>query len=179
VTALTPSVKPRHVCYRGMSARSHALAYRLLTTSSVAAFALALASCSFSYQLDNLFAKAEDGMAQHSGSLRLASPKTSEPPSEGDLRIARAVASDALTKGSKDISMTWENPATGARGTITPLASAYTQDGNLCRDFLASYVRDGSEAWLHGAGCRAQRGKWEVRSMRPWRNTSDKSSPPS
>jgi 17 kDa outer membrane surface antigen len=177
VTALTPSVKPQCARYRGMPSRSHALAHYLLAACA-GAFALALTGCSFSYQLDNLFAKAEEGSAGHSGSLRLATPKPpSEAPSEGDLVVARAVASEALTKGGKDISMPWENPRTGARGTITPLASAYTQDGNTCRDFLASYVRNGSEAWLQGAGCRAQRGKWEVRKMHPWKSVTSKSSP--
>ena len=46
--------------------------------------------------------------------------------------------------------MPWENPRTGARGTITPLASAYNQDGVTCRDFLASYVHGQTEAWLQG-----------------------------
>ena len=67
--------------------------------------------------------------------------------------------------------MPWENPSTGARGTVTPLATAYNQDGATCRDFLASYVKDGSESWLQGEACRAARGKWEVRKMRPWKST--------
>ena len=49
-----------------------------------------------------------------------------------------------LASGGKDTSVPWENPRTGARGTITPIASAYSQDGLTCRDFLASYMRDGS-----------------------------------
>ena len=65
--------------------------------------------------------------------------------------IARAAASEVLTKGGKDVSMPWENPRTGARGTITPLASAYSQDGMICRDFLASYVKNGNES-----GCTGQ-----------------------
>jgi surface antigen len=117
-----------------------------------------------------LFAKTDEATAQHGGTLHLATPKpVTEPPSEGDLAIARAVAGEVLSKGGKDVSMPWENPRTGARGTITPLASAYTQDGSICRDFLASYLRNGGEAWLHGAGCRVERGKWQVRSMRPWK----------
>ncbi len=60
-----------------------------------------------------------------------------------------------MTKGGKDSSVPWENPKTGARGTVTPLASAYNQDGITCRDFLASYVKNGSESWLQGAACRA------------------------
>ena len=67
------------------------------------------------------------------------------------------------TRGGKDTSVPWENPQTGARGNITPLASAYNQDGFTCRDFLASYVREGAEAWLQGEACRMAQGKWEVR----------------
>ena len=61
----------------------------------------------------------------------------------------------------------WENPGTGARGTVTPIADAYTQDGFTCRDFLASYIRDGAESWLQGDACRIHQGKWTVRKMRP------------
>ena len=56
-------------------------------------------------------------------------------------------------------------------GTVTPLASAHHQGGTTCRDFLASYVKDGSESWLQGEACRVARGKWEVRNLRPWKNT--------
>ena len=76
-----------------------------------------------------------------------------------------------LSRGGKTISAPWENPRTGARGTVTPVASAYTHDGITCHDFLASYLRSGSEAWLQGEACRAQKGKWEVRSMRPWKRS--------
>ena len=54
---------------------------------------------------------------------------------------------------------------------MTPLATAYTQDGFVCRDFLASYVRQGSEAWLQGEACRLHQGKWEVRKLRPWKKS--------
>jgi hypothetical protein len=163
-----------------MPPRPHGLVYCWLRACA-SALTLALTGCSFSYQLDNLFAKTDEATAQHGGTLHLATPKpVTEPPSEGDLAIARAVAGEVLSKGGKDVSMPWENPRTGARGTITPLASAYTQDGSICRDFLASYLRNGGEAWLHGAGCRVERGRWQVRSMRPWKNSSGiKTSPQS
>ena len=44
---------------------------------------------------------------------------------------------------------------------------AYTQDGFTCRDFLASYVHDGSESWLQGGACRVHQGKWTIRNLRP------------
>ena len=153
-----------------MPFRWHAPLRRWAACAHVTALALTLSGCSFSYQLDNLFAKKDT--AEQTGSLRLVSPKSvPEPPAEGDLIIARAAASEVLTRGGKDSSVPWENPRTGARGTITPLASAYDQDGVTCRDFLASYVKNGSESWLHGAACRAERGKWVVRNLRPWKNT--------
>ncbi len=93
-------------------------------------------------------------------------------PSEADLVYARAAVSEVLTRGAKTTSASWENPKTGARGTVTPIASAYTQGGRTCHDFLASYVLGGSESWMQGEACRgADRSKWEVRTMRPWKRS--------
>ena len=90
-------------------------------------------------------------------------------PTEGDLAFARNAASDVLTKGDKDSSQPWENPETGARGSVTPLAEAYSSEGRTCRDFLASYVNGRSENWLQGAACQSSQGRWEIHSLKPWR----------
>src|ERR1041385_4251797 len=50
-------------------------------------------------------------------------------PSETDLVFARMAVVDVLKRGSKEISAPWENPSSGARGTVTPIASAYVKDG--------------------------------------------------
>jgi hypothetical protein len=93
-------------------------------------------------------------------------------PTDGDLAFARNAASDVLTKGDKDSSQPWENPETGARGSVTPLAQAYaSEDGRTCRDFLASYVNGRSESWLQGAACRASRGRWEIHTLKPWKRS--------
>jgi surface antigen len=146
---------------------------RLPAVACLLALALAGGGCSLSYQLDNMIAKKDDGKADQTGTtLRLAVPKaTAEVPAEGDLAMTRAAVNEVLTNGGKHTSLPWENPKTGARGTITPLASTYQQDGVTCRDFLASYVRNGNESWLQGEACRAERGKWEVRNLRPRSNT--------
>jgi surface antigen len=129
--------------------------------------------CSVSYQLGSLFGK-DDEAATTTGSIaadkRIATPMAASP-HDADLEYARAAASAVLGNDRKDASMPWENPRTGARGTVTPLATAYNQDGLVCRDFLASYVRDGSEAWLQGAACQKQPGRWEVRSLTPWKRS--------
>ena len=133
---------------------------------------LALPASGCSYQLDSMFGTSKDA-ADVTGSLRPRSAATSAAglPPEGDLVIARAAVSEVLSKGGKDISVPWENPKTGARGTITPIASAYSQDGLTCHDFLASYVRSGSESWMQGEACRLNQGKWEVRHLKPWQRT--------
>ena len=93
-------------------------------------------------------------------------PQAQTLPPEGDLAYAKAAAAQVLARTDKDASQPWSNPGTGARGTVRPMAEAYTQDGLQCRDFLASYVRDGSESWLQGDACRIHQGKWTVRTLR-------------
>ena len=110
---------------------------------------------------DGAFAKMEDG--EVTGAL------TDKAPTESDLAFARNAASDVLTKGSKDFSQPWENPQTGARGSVTPIAAAYTADGRTCRDFLASYVNGRSEAWMQGGACRSEHGRWEIHTLKPWK----------
>ncbi len=117
-----------------------------------------------------MFSKS-DVKPDHTGSIGRSEVAKVELPSDGDLAYTRAAAAEVLTRGGNDISMPWENPSTGARGTVTPIAAAYSQDGLTCRDFLASYVRGASEAWLQGEACRESKGKWEVRSLKPWKRS--------
>lgn len=104
------------------------------------------------------------------GSILSSSEKQ---PTESDLAFARNAASDVLTKGDKDASQPWTNPETGARGSVTPLAEAYTEEGRTCRDFLASYVNGKTESWLQGAACqsKSKRGHWEIHTLKPWRRS--------
>jgi surface antigen len=120
--------------------------------------------CSLS-RTDSSFARMGDGDVTGSiGAARSAAPT----PTESDLAFARNAASDVLTRGNKDSSQPWENPETGARGSVTPLAQAYSSDGHTCRDFLASYVNGHSESWLQGAACQSGEGRWEIHTLKPW-----------
>jgi surface antigen len=119
--------------------------------------------CSMS-RTEAAFAKM--GERDSTGALGLAAGGPA--PTEGDLAFARNAASDVLTKGDKDSSQPWENPETGARGSVTPLAEAYSSEGRTCRDFLASYVNGRSENWLQGAACQSSQGRWEIHSLKPW-----------
>ena len=121
--------------------------------------------CSLS-RSDGPFARMND--SDVTGSLGSAQASATAP-TEADLAFARNAASDVLTKGDKDSSQPWENPETGARGSVTPLSQAYSSDGRLCRDFLASYVNGHSESWLQGAGCQSGQGRWEIHTLKPWK----------
>lgn len=125
---------------------------------------VSVGGCSVS-RLDGAFAKSDDV----TGSIDPAAKASSAVPTETDLAFARNAASDVLTRGDKDASQPWENPQTGARGSVTPLAQAYSSEGRTCRDFLASYVKGTSESWLQGAACQTSRGQWEIHTLKPWR----------
>ena len=137
------------------------------------AFALSLGvgGCSLSGQFDSVFGD----RSERTGTVTPpSSPKEAAQlplPPAADLAYARAAVSAVLSRGEKDTSMPWENPTTGARGTVTPLAAAYTQDGQMCRDFLASFVSGSSQAWLQGEACKQQQGDWEVRTLKPWKRS--------
>ena len=149
-------------------------ATRRLPVLGAALLAVGAGGCS--YQLESLGRGNDDTVA--TGSVRPAAVRQQlpEPPTVGvphdrELAATRAAVGEALARGSRDTSVPWEDASTGARGTVTPLSNAYSREGVTCRDFLASYVRNGSEAWLQGEACRGQQGRWEVRQMRPWRRT--------
>ena len=124
-----------------------------------------VAACSMPTQLGSFFSRDDrnDTTASISGRIAPAAAFSST-----DLAAASA-ATAVLLEHDGGASAPWENPLTGARGTITPLATAYRDGGIECRDFLASYVRDKAEAWMQGEACRNGFGRWEVRDFKPWR----------
>jgi surface antigen len=141
-----------------LSQRSSLLRRRSPTVACLFVLGFAAGGCSLSYQLDAL----DDGSVDQTGSIPGATP-----PTENDLAIARAAVSEVLLKGGKHTSLRWENPKTGAHGTVTPLPSTYQQSGVMCRDVLISYLKKGHVSWLQGEACHARGGKWEVRSLSP------------
>jgi surface antigen len=134
----------------------------LRLTALIGAFAVG--GCS--YQLGSVTPKSAADVEQ-TGALGSPAQQAegTTPPPEIDLAYARAAAAEAVARGRKDDSVPWSNPNTGASGNITPLATSYGE--GTCRDFLASYVRGETEAWLQGEACRTGRGKWEVKSLTP------------
>ncbi|MGH6682629.1 MAG: RT0821/Lpp0805 family surface protein, partial [Pseudolabrys sp.] len=90
--------------------------------------AMACGGCSMSYQLDS-FLGGERPESTASIKPPPGAKSVAQLPPSGDLIYARAAASELLKRGKKDASQPWENPESGARGTVTPIASAYSQGG--------------------------------------------------
>jgi len=142
-----------------------------LALGSALSLALGSGGCAISSQVDSFFG---GDKSESTGSITPppGAKQADKLPPDKDLAYARVAVSQVLQRTDKNASQPWENPETGARGTVTPLASAYTSDGQTCRNFLASYVGDDGEAWLQGEACKPDKGAaWQVRSLKPWKNS--------
>jgi surface antigen len=105
----------------------------------------------------------------NTGSIPLHMASTRDIPmgmSAIDWPLAQAALKEALARTDDGPSVPWSNPASGARGTVTPIASAFTKDGLPCRNFIASHVKDGVESWSEGLACRVNQHTWEVKSVK-------------
>lgn len=138
-----------------------------------AALMLAMAGggCSLSYQMESLFGGSDKSDQTGSITPPPGTKEVSQLPPDHDLAYARAAVTEVLSRGSKDASVPWENPRSGARGTVTPIASAYTENGQTCRDFLASYINGSEQSWMQGEACKQPKGVWEVRTLKPWKRS--------
>ncbi|MCC7348532.1 MAG: hypothetical protein IT538_14155 [Variibacter sp.] len=143
----------------------------------LAAVAVALAvgagGCSTSYQLGALVNKAKPGEAPDTtGSVTPAAAPGAAgmAATPADLAQAKHAALALMARGANDSSLPWENPRSGARGTVTPLATGYRHEGADCRDFLVSWVRGEQQAWYQGGACR-KNAKWDVHDLRPLHRT--------
>lgn len=141
----------------------------LLCGVVVIAAGLATGGCNTNVRLPALFGKDDDKPIQTGAILNPPSPEGTGLPPASDLAYAKLAAAEVMIRGSE--SLPWQNPASGARGTVTPVAAAYRLEGELCRDFIASYVAEGTESWMQGEACQAAKGQWEVRRLKAWRRS--------
>ena len=145
--------------------------WRGFAAAAALSLAFAAGGCSLSGQLDSYFGGSDKAETTGSITPPPGVKSADDMPPDGDLAYARAAASEVLKRNEKNASVPWENPKSGARGTVTPIASAFSQDGHTCRNFLASFVNGRAEAWLQGQACKEAKGAWEVRSLKPWKRS--------
>ena len=149
---------------------------RPIAMKPIAAILSFMAVSGCSYQLASLVSTAGSA-PQVTGTINPSAKASSGTPSKGcsqaelDLAYARAAAAEALSRDSRDASLPWQNPRSGAGGNITPLATSYSEAGMDCRNFLASYMHGDAQDWLEGAACRTASGTWEVRRLKPLKSS--------
>jgi surface antigen len=132
--------------------------------------ALCCGGCSLG-SLDSMWGSSDKSETTASITPPSSAKQTGNMPPDTDLAFTRIAVSEVLSRAGNYASVPWENPNSGARGTVTPIAAAYNLDGQTCRDFLASYVQGSSQAWLQGEACKQPKGDWEVRSFKPWKRS--------
>ncbi|MGU3494107.1 RT0821/Lpp0805 family surface protein [Xanthobacteraceae bacterium A53D] len=80
-----------------------------------------------------------------------------------DWAEAKLALEAALESKEQAPSMPWENKATGARGTATPLGGPKE---NKCRDFRIGVVDAKGEHWAQGEACRDDKGVVTLNQVR-------------
>ncbi len=166
--------------YHGKTASRLSAASLFGTPIAVGLIAMLLGGCST--QLSSLLPGGVSDMApavqrsdpEHTGSIPLHMASTGNIPAGMtaiDWPLAQAALREALARTDEGPSVPWENPASGARGTVTPIAAAFTKEGMPCRNFIASHVKDGIETWSEGLACRTGANVWDVKSVKPLRKS--------
>jgi surface antigen len=169
--------------YHGTARTSAPLAWLVSTPIAAGLIAMLLGGCSM--QISSLLPggvsdqgptviRAQNPDPQTTGSIPLHMTSATDMPlgmSVTDWPLAQAALKEALSRTDDGPSVPWENPASGARGTVTPIAAAFAKEGFSCRNFIVSHVKDAVETWSEGTACRMHQGAWEVKSVKPLKKT--------
>ena len=124
--------------------------------------AVAVSGCATSIPLPS-FISSDDV----TGSIRApVSPLSSALDAE-DWRRARSALAVALDPQGNGAPVSWDNPASGVKGSFKPVALAYAQDGLICRSFEAEIGGKAPSRQVSGLGCRDKTGEWDVSGVRP------------
>jgi surface antigen len=101
------------------------------------------------------------------GSIAKPPEKLSQALDAEDWRRASAAMNTALDPQGSGAGVNWDNPQTGARGSITPVGSAFPLDGKICRTFRADLAAKEAHESLEGAACREKTAEWSLTRVRP------------
>jgi surface antigen len=58
--------------------------------------------------------------------------------------------------------ITWYNPETGNKGTITPTREGRTSDGAACREYQQTVTIGGKTEKAYGTACKQPDGSWKI-----------------
>jgi surface antigen len=80
-----------------------------------------------------------------------------------DKSMAQKNLQKALEKSLSGNSVRWQNPSSGARGSVTPLKTWKTSEGTYCRSFREKIeLASGKTVSRNGVACRSAEAVWEA-----------------
>jgi surface antigen len=126
-----------------------------------------LGGCAVSTQLGPIFGMGGDDTPS-TGSITPRDQRFSNMMTDEDWSRARAAVDAALSGPGDGKAAPWDNPATGLKGTVTPVASAYAADSQTCHAFVANLVESAATHWYQGRACRAAGAAWTVVETSSW-----------
>jgi surface antigen len=58
--------------------------------------------------------------------------------------------------------VTWNNPESGHRGSVTPTRDGYSDSGSYCREFYETVNIGGRTEDAYGVACQQPDGSWRI-----------------
>lgn len=83
---------------------------------------------------------------------------------EADRLALQAALSEALESQVSGASLAWTNPDSGRSGTITPLRTFKSQQGQWCREYSALETSETGPQEQRAIACREGAGVWKTRA---------------
>ena len=81
---------------------------------------------------------------------------------EKDKEMATQAAHQAFENNHTGAPSTWQNPDTGASGSITPTRTYQIENGQYCREYTQDITVGGEKHQTYGTACRQPDGSWKV-----------------
>ncbi len=77
-------------------------------------------------------------------------------------RAAAQLATQKAYTAPVGETISWNNPDSGNRGTVTPVRDGYSSGGRYCREYQQTITVGGREETAFGTACQTPNGDWEV-----------------
>ena len=81
---------------------------------------------------------------------------------KSDQMYANQKAQKTLENGQSGQTQQWRNPDSGHSGTITPIKTYQSQNGQYCREFQQTVNIGGEVQKAYGTACRQPDGSWKI-----------------
>lgn len=125
--------------------------------------------CSFAIPVGDPVSTWRPSKDDVTGSISPRTPTLSRSLDQEDWRRAQAAMGVALDPQGGGASVNWDNPATSAKGSFTPVGQPYPAEGKICRAFLAEIGTKDAHEQLQGTACREKTAEWALIEVKPWK----------